>query len=108
MEFGSADALLAADPGPLRGAGGRQRLSFILSSYPGAGEPVRDGAPPLKLGAGAAPFFQRRYAPIMNFSGNAIMISVLSRRFSHKCSLVLSGGRGALFSQSSFKNYVLP
>lgn len=77
--------------------------SFSLLTC-GAGEPVRDG-PAAETRAGAAPFFQRRYAPIMNFFRQCYYdFCSLERRFSHKCSLVLSpGGRGALFSQSSFK-----
>lgn len=109
LAFKSAGALLAADPGPQRGAG-RPAAAVIHSLFLPVGQVSPCGTgPAAETRAGVAPFFQRRYAPIMNFSGNAIMISVLSRRFSHKCSLVLSGGGGgALFSQSSFKNYVLP
>lgn len=91
LEFKSAGALLAADPGPLRGAG-RPAAAVIHSLFLPAGQVSPCGTgPAAETRAGAAPFFHRRFPPIMN-SDNAIMISVLSRRFSPKCSLVLSGG----------------
>ena len=67
-ELKSAGALLAADPGPLRGAR-RQAAAVIHSLLLPAGQVSRCGTDPgAEPRAGAAPFCPRRVPPIMNFS----------------------------------------